>query len=68
MDLAGLLIRPSPIELFGSKGLRSYIITRVLVVEADRTLKLPLSQIPNLTTFRVGESSKLLNLVSYNRT
>ena len=43
MDLAGLLIRPSPIELFGSKGLRSYIITRVLVVEADRTLKLPLS-------------------------
>ena len=34
-DLAGFLYRPSPIEHFGSKELRSYIITRVLVIEAD---------------------------------
>ena len=50
MESFRLLIRPSPIEIFGPKYLRFYIITRVLVVEMHRPLKIPLSKRSNFTT------------------
>ena len=67
MDLAGLLIRPSPIELFGSKGLRSYIITRVLMVETDSNLKLHCLEV-RISPHLGWGVIKILNLVRYNRT